>query len=188
MSRPQLLSAPNIPKPLHGLNPRTIMGRELWDAERQKVYQSTGFHCAACGVHKSMARKHRWLEAHEIFDIDYAKGRAHLLEIAPLCHFCHAFIHSGLTRMRARKREITAQEVRDIMRHGCENLRASGTGIFSGTRELCKLVSVNTARIPTLPTPRKMASWSKWRLVWNGKEYKGKFKSMAEWSSHYSRM
>ena len=181
-----ILSSPNIPKPLHGLNPRNIMGKPAWDIERQKVYASTEYHCASCGVHKSQAKLHQWLEAHEVFDIDYNHGVADLQEIVPLCHFCHSFIHSGLLRIRARKKEVTAQHVRDVLEHGCRQLRMVGGGMFSGTAELCDLVSVDRSGIPTLNPPHNMADWGKWRMTWDGKEYRGKFKSMRQWQNHYS--
>jgi len=185
-SRPELLSSPNIPKPLHGLNPRTIMGRSAWDVKRQEVYKSTEFHCAACGVHKTRAKKHKWLEAHEIFDIDYKKQRATIVEIVPLCHFCHAFIHSGLTRVRARNKDITAQEVRDIMQHGVSVLESCDGAVFLGTSELCQLVGVDCSMLPSIPLASHGGSWGGWRMVWSGKEYRGKFPTFKHWQRHYS--
>ena len=176
---------PNIPKPLHGMNPRTIMGQSAWDVKRREVYASTGHHCAACGVHKLQAKKLQRMEAHEIHTINHRAGWAEVTEIVPLCHFCHAFIHSGLTRMRARKKEIKASEVRAIMEHGCEVLRRSASGIFPGTAELCDLVKVDRSLIPVSPMPKRMAEWSKWRLIWDGKEYRGKFKSFEAWKRSY---
>lgn len=184
--RPELLSMPNIPKPLHGLNPRTIMGRASWDVKRREVYASTGHHCAACGVHKSEAKKFQRMEAHEVHEIDYGKGMAEVLEIVPLCHFCHAFIHSGLTRMRARKKEIKASEVLAIMSHGCEVLRSGKCKMFAGTAELCDLVKADRSGIPIANQPRSMADWSKWFLVWEGEAYKGKFKNFNAWQKSFT--
>ena len=45
--KPEILIHPHIPKPLHGISPRSIMGKDWWDRERQRVYKSTNFHCAA---------------------------------------------------------------------------------------------------------------------------------------------
>src|SRR6185295_5669264 len=60
--KPEILCHPHIPKPLHGVAPREIMGDDWWNSERQLVYASTDYHCAACGIHKSQAKKHEWLE------------------------------------------------------------------------------------------------------------------------------
>jgi hypothetical protein len=162
------------------------MGKAAWDEKRCAVYASTDFHCAACGVHKRDALFHAWLEAHEIFRIDYAKGAATLIEIVPLCHACHAFIHSGLLRIRARKKEVSSDHVRQIMSHGCAVLRDGSGRIFSGTAELCDLVSVDRSRIPVMPKPRKMATWGAWRMVWDGVEHRGKFNSQREWQRAYA--
>lgn len=183
--RPELLSMPNIPKPLHGLNPRTLMGQEAWDLRRREVYASTQNHCSACGVHKSNAKKHQWLEAHEIFDVDYKKGRATFVEIVGLCHFCHAFIHSGLTSVRARKGQITPVEVRAIMQHGVDVLRCGSSPMFIGTAKICQLVGVDFTVVPVKPATDDMAPWSKWRMVWNGREFRGKYKTFDDWRRAY---
>lgn len=161
------------------------MGQAKWDQVRREVYESTGNHCAACGVHKSKAEKFRWMEAHEIHRIDYGKGVAEMVEIVPLCHFCHMFIHSGLTRVRARKKEIKASEVQAIMQHGCDLLRLAKSEIFEGTAELCDLVRVDRSNIKVSKPPRRMAPWGKWRLIWDGEEYKGRFKSYEHWARSY---
>lgn len=163
------------------------MGKAGWDAKRQEVYASTDYHCAACGAHKSNAKKHRWLEAHEIFEIDYRAGTATLVEIVPLCHYCHAFIHLGLTRIRARKEEITAYEVQDTMQHGVDVLRQVDGPIFLGTAELCELVKVDYSDLNLMGASRAMADWGKWRMIWNGERYKGKFRSLRDWPNHYAR-
>lgn len=186
MSRPEILSSANIPKPLHGLSPRSIMGKAAWDTVRQEAYASTNYHCAACGVHKSQAKKHQWLEAHETYDIDYAKGTATLTEIVPLCHYCHNFIHSGRLRMLARARDVSANDVREIMQHGVDVLTSANSPIFKGTEILCALVSVDASHLPKMAVPVRLAPWGAWVMLWNGLKYRGKFKTMAAWERAYS--
>jgi len=53
------------------------------------------YHCWACGIHKTSAKYHRWLEAHEVYDIDYGTGRVEMKEVCALCHSCHQYIHDG---------------------------------------------------------------------------------------------
>ena len=164
--RPEILLHPNIPKPMHGVAPRVIMGKEWWDVERQKAYKSTNYHCAACGVHKSDANYHEWLEAHELYDMDYECGRMVFKELVPLCHACHNFIHSGRMAMLVSKGEMTESKEREILRHGNAVLKA--------------------AKLKQPKPPKKIAAWSNWRLVFNGQEYKPKHKSFAAWLSFYS--
>lgn len=78
---PGILLQPNIPKPLHGLNPRSVLGKDWWDWQRHEAYKKFGFRCWACGVHQWRAEYHRWLEGHESYRIDYGRGRAEMIEV-----------------------------------------------------------------------------------------------------------
>lgn len=164
-TRPEILLHPNIPKPLHGVNPRSIKGKEWWDIERQKAYASTDYHCLACGVYKSEADYHQWLEAHELYDYDYKKGRLTFIELVPLCHCCHNYIHSGRMQALVDKGEMEFDKMVFIRKRGD------------------KIVKDNKLKRPKPPT--KCAEWSKWRLIFDGKEYAPKFKNYAEWLNHF---
>lgn len=165
MIKPEILLHPNIPKPLHGLAPRTILGEEWWNEERQKAYAQNNYHCWACGVHKLDAKYHRWLEAHEYYEIDYPKGTMTFVETVALCHSCHNYIHCGRLQKLFDRGEISYEKFRDILRHG-DNILAAN-----------KLVRHDP--------PKTCAPWGKWRLVLDGKKYKGKFKDFDSWKKFY---
>lgn len=97
---PELLEQPVIPSPLHGLNPRNLMGKAAWDEERRRVYRKYGFTCAACGVNGRDAFPQTRLEAHERFSVDYRARTMTLTGMEPLCPACHAFVHTGLLELR----------------------------------------------------------------------------------------
>ncbi len=164
-NRPEILLHPNIPKPMHGLAPRTIMGSVWWDAERQKAYKSTGYTCAACGVPKADAEYHQWLEAHELYAIDYVKGRMVYMETVPLCHACHNFIHSGRMQAMVRKGEMKPEKQRHILERGLQILKAAG--------------------IQKTGPENSIADWADWRLVFNGVEYPPIYKTFNEWMAKY---
>lgn len=166
-ARPVLLLHPNIPKPLHGLAPRELLGREWWDRERKAAYKRSHYTCAACGVPKEEARYHQWLEAHEIYDINYPLGRSVFIETVALCHSCHNFIHSGRMQILRDKNDpsMPRKKFLDIIHRGNALL------VKAGLRKN--------------PYIGKSAPWHKWRLVINGTEYKPKFKSFKSWAKHY---
>jgi hypothetical protein len=113
-----LLLHGNIPQPLHTVTPRSILGQDWWDKERREAYAENNFCCWACGVHKTQANYHQWLEGHEMYSIDWKKGVSVYTGACALCHSCHNYVHSGRLRMLADKGEITKAKYRDIMRHG----------------------------------------------------------------------
>jgi hypothetical protein len=163
--RPELLLGGNIPRPMHGLNPRTIKGQEWWDIQRQAAYERTNFHCLACGVHKSKAKYHQWLEAHEDYLIDYQKGRMRLLSINALCHSCHMFIHDKFLEQQYLKGKITRNEYYDIINHGMAILKRH--------------------RLKFTRPPRSLTRWEDWRMVIDGKEYPPLWKDEKAWKRHY---
>lgn len=159
--RPELLLAPNVPKPLHRTAPRTVLGQAWWDRERAAAYALTDNHCLACGVHKSQTTR-RWMEGHEVYDIDYRKGRAVYVETVALCTTCHEFIHDGRLQAMMEKGEITKHRYQTVMLYGATVLAKAGL------------------KKPEPPTG-KIAGWSAWRLVVDGVEHKGKYKNYDEW-------
>lgn len=159
---PSILLHPQIPKPMHGMAPRTVLGQAWWNREREAAYQSTNYHCEACGVSKWEAKYKQWLEAHEVYQIDYLKGRMVYERASPLCHYCHNYIHAGRLQWLFETRRINHQKYASIIQHGDAVLKQAG------------LKRPKPYEGPT-------AGWTQWRLVINGKEYAGKFKSMEDW-------
>jgi hypothetical protein len=190
--KPEILSHPNIPLPLHGLSPRVINGDLWWNRIRKEVYERYDFHCIACGVEKYKAEIHHWLEAHEFYEVDYINGTMKCKSIEPLCHYCHNFIHSGRLEAVLGK-EKSINEVKLILEHGFKILSENHLKCFWGTLEFAAKVScmgfgiVNTFGVVANPKPIELP-WEKWRLIWNGKAYYSKFKNEAELEAHYKSL
>lgn len=167
LRRPEVLQCPQIPKPMHCVSPRAVLGSAWWNAERRAAYASTNYHCIACGVHKGKARFHQWLEGHELYFTDYHKGRLTYLETVPLCHACHNYIHRGRLQALLDEGQITGERFSIIVRHGDKALREAGLfkpDEYSGP----------------------IAKWADWRLVVGDKEYEPKFKSFEAWQRFFS--
>lgn len=162
---PSILCHPNIPKPLHGVNPRTIYGKEWWDKERQIAYASNNYHCLACGVFKYEAMFHEWLEAHEFYLFDYPLGRVTFDHLVPLCHACHNYIHDGRMEMLLDAGEMTEDKYERIMRHG--------------NRVIKKYNLVNERE--NRHNHQISASWADWRMIVDGIEYGPSTSSFDDW-------
>lgn len=186
IAKPEILAMPNIPKPLHGIAPREIMGKEWWNAERQRVYASTNYHCIACGVEKTKAKKHQWLEAHEFWHINYQTGICTIASIEPLCHYCHNFIHSGRLSLIVGT-EKSEEEAKEILEHGFKILGKHGLKCFPFTLEFGISLGCNTHGVkPYKLKVNPNLKGSDWKLIWNGAEYKSKFNSFEERQAYYN--
>jgi hypothetical protein len=191
--RPDILAAPNIPKPLHTVNPRSIMGRKWWDVTRQDAYAKNSYKCWACGTHKKNAEYHQWLEAHEDYDIDWKTGRVELKEIVALCHSCHNFIHNGRLYAIYRQGEVSRDKVMNILNHGFDICKRNNIQPYFGaylTLELMEGPVFQDFAIQSAKKkgwyPTEEAPWEKWHLVIEGKKYYSPFKNLQEWENHWN--
>jgi len=171
--RPEILLTPNIPRPMHGVNPRTIMGTSWWNQERRKAYKASSYRCLACGVSKFDALYRKWLEAHELYSVDYQKGRLVYLETVALCYACHNYIHDGRLQALLDTQEITHEKYVKIIQHGNRVLQQAG--LSRPPRH------VREADISDMLLNGLVAPWKDWRLVFKGKLYPPRFKTEKQW-------
>jgi hypothetical protein len=175
--KPQLLGQANIPKPLHGINPRTIMGASKWAKHRQVIVQNNPY-CKSCGASNCA------LDLHEDYEIDYNNCIMKIRDYVPLCKSCHSFIHSGLLRVWVSEKTVSIQAARDILQHGISICAQHCIRIFAGTALLAKELSVPLGSVRSW-TPKMKSEWGSWKLLYDGKEYPGM--SYFEWSRNYGR-
>jgi hypothetical protein len=107
------------------------------------------------------------LEAHETYKIEYRKGTMTYLETVALCHYCHAHIHRGRLLMLLQTNKISQKEYGAILDYGDRILKRNQ---LKGNK----------------PYTGPCARWERWRLVIDGVEYPGKYKSEDEWRQAYA--
>jgi len=191
--QPKILLDGTIPRPLHGVNPRSIKGKAWWDRQRKRAYEHNNYHCHACGVHKRDARIFSWLEAHEIYEVNYEKCTMKFKGVVALCHACHSIVHAGRTTQLYLNGQIDHRRLKLFVTHGegifkhynitppvafrFMQLIESGMSTTGAADVVDKEYTTN---------PLDMRSWNRWKLYFNNKAYPPKYKSHREWSDHYS--
>ena len=197
--RPAILCQPNLPLPLHGVNPRSILGQGWWRKARIEAISRMGGLCEACGSgpEKESHKGRPWLEGHEIYKFSYSTGRLVFHGVTPLCHYCHNFIHSGRLGCIAGE-EKTWQEVREILEHGFRVISAANANlvargdkptmkVFPGSIDLArhKNVRARTFGAVAYAIPETTIKWEDWRMEISGNLYGPVRASKSEWSRAY---
>ncbi len=176
--QPEILLHPNIPRPLHQVAPRNILGNKWWAKEKKAAAASTNNHCRSCGVHKSRARARQWIEGHEIYTIDYEAGTATYEETVPLCHYCHNFIHDGRMLSLLQQNKFPAQKYAAIIQHGDRVLSQAGLARPP--------LNEREHQIQLLANKGVLAPWDSWRLILFGRQYPPKYKNEREWKTGHN--
>lgn len=180
----RILAHPNIPKPLHGVAPRAIMGTGWWNNKRKVAYAQHNQRCWACGIHKSQADFHQWLEAHEFYEIDYKNGKMYFKEVVALCHACHNFIHSQRLYAILKKGEISRDRAYFIINRGLDLCFENGVTPYIGLKDIVEELGLVWENYWE-PEATDVA-WADWRLVFEGKEYGPVHETIEAWAEHYN--
>jgi hypothetical protein len=175
--QPEILLLPNIPKPLHGVNPRTVLGTKWWNQERTTAYASTNYHCEACGISKKDIQGRKVLEGHEVYHTDYEQGRLSYIRTTPLCPMCHKFIHDGRLTMLLESKQISMQHFAAVMKHGQR--------VLSLARLSRPTIQERDRVVETMYYEGRLARWADWKLVVNNVEFGPKFATPEEADEHY---
>lgn len=190
-----LLTMPNVPRPLHGLPPRKIMGRSTWDHVRKRCYFNAGYKCEICGADPPKGQLH----SHELFSIDWKAGTSRFERCIAICKQDHDFIHSGrlVTLYKEGNLLYPKSYVLDTVEKGFklihewnrahpddEPLRAYATfleylKVPSLADEMMKLIT--KYEIKFYSEPKHIAKWGEWKLLFGNKEYPTPYADQGEW-------
>ena len=192
--RPEILTHENIPKPLHGRNPRTILGKKWWDIEREKAYAANDYHCLACGEKPGRDEKHR-LEAHEFYEIDHETAIVKYIEPVALCKNCHSFIHSGRMYSLYKKGQMSRDRILTILNRGFKLLKENKLSAYWNTKFLWLILNgyseakaeVYLLDRDLIPISKYANKWSEWTLEMNGKKYYSLYENEQEWENFYNK-
>lgn len=192
-----LITMPNVPRPLHGLAPRTIMGVSTWNHVRKRCYYDAGYKCEICGVDFAEIRPR--YAAHELYSYDWIAGTGKFERCIAICQVCHNAIHSGrLITMYKNQNPLYPKEyVLKVVEHcfklvnnyNAEHRNKKPLRVYSTFLEYLKLDSltkemeklINQYDIKFYQEPKRIAKWEDWRLIIGNKEHNTPYKNEGEW-------
>lgn len=191
-----LIAMPNIPRPLHTVAPRTVLGATVWNKMRKECYELANDTCEICGERPEDLRKRH---AHEAYVIDYEKGTATFVGVFCLCALDHlGAIHTGRALTLWSKGSPLISK--DFLLKGAEKAftiissynKEKGTDIrlYSTWIEYLKHDELREPMLELIKKykpkfymedPKKTAKWDEWKLILDGKEYPTPYKNEKEW-------
>ncbi len=171
--RPELLLHPPIPVPLWGVNPRTIVGQTRWNEMRREVFEKNNDCCWACGVHQEKAKPTPWLEAHELYDINYKKGEMKRKEIVGLCGYCHSFIHKRRLATIVDQGSGKPEHLEAVLMHGTKiTTKHKPKAWWNVNKQTKQMV-------------QSRVKWREWYLLYDGNKHYSRFKNKTDHRRYY---
>lgn len=196
----RLIGMVNIPRALHLVNPRNLLGKNTWDHMRRRCYAIANDTCEICGT-KPDDKKRR--HAHEVYSIDYKTGTAKFERCVCLCYTCHVLsIHTGRALTLYKKQSPIMSKENILL--GAENSFKIASEWNKDHDEKIKLYAafLSYLKEPTLKKEmldliakykpefyatteesNESVNWGEWKLVVGAKEYQSPYQSEADWQA-----
>lgn len=192
-----ILSGPNLVKPLHSLNPRTIMGDVAWGRLRKKTYYLADYKCQVCGKDCSEPGS---MDGHELYSVNYVTGEARFARVVGICKRCHSFYHSGrmLTLYKNKNPLYPKEKVLDIVEHGFKIIHDWNESHTRKDRLKTYEVFLEYLRQPELAEKmeeliekykiefwgedtKRMCDWEDWKLIFGNREFPTPYENYEAW-------
>lgn len=193
-----LIAMPNIPRPLHGVNPRTLLGANTWNHMRKSCYAQAEDTCEICGYKPDNLRNRH---GHEVYQIDYAHGTAKFVGVFCLCARCHlGCIHTGraLTLWKQHNPLYPTEFLLDGAEHAFKIIKSyNDDNPGADLRAYCTFLDylkhdelrepmqklIEKYDIKFYEAPEDMVEWGDWKLMIGNKEYNTPYTDKEDWKA-----
>lgn len=195
-----IITMPNVPAPLHGCAPRTLLGNSTWDHMRKYCYYNANYKSQISGEDLDGTTNDKRCNAHELYSYDYAHGKAYFERAVCISPLEHNFIHSGrmLTMYKRGNPLMSKNYLLKVVENGFKTihdwnkahpkkkqLRAYATlvdyaytdGIEDEIRELIDKYDIKFYK----ESDAKLARWKDWTLKIGNKEYPTPYETPEDW-------
>lgn len=188
-----LLTMPNIPRPLHELCPRNIMGEKAWEQYRLNCINHAKYVCEICGKQLTYGA-----QSHELYTYSYLTGTAVFQRCVCLCGTCHAGIHSGRSVTRFKNGEISKERLLEIIEnafrivweYNYQHSNQEPLRLYKSFRDCLKVPEIHDEVAALIQKydikfykedDQYAARWREWHLIYENATYSTKFKKYRDW-------
>lgn len=199
-----ILTMPNIPRPLHGQNmqPRTIYGAAAWNRTKTLARFKAGYKCEICGDEPEDSRNYH---THELFSYNYKTCVGTFKRVVAICKTDHDFIHSGrmLTLYRKGNPLYPKSYLLKVAEHGFKQVYEYNLNRGRKAKKRVYISFLDYLSEPSLHDEMKALienydisfycpscyykkqedNWEKWRVVVDGETYHSPYHNQEEWEA-----
>ncbi len=151
------------------------MGQRRWNEVRREVFNKNNDCCWACGVHQEKAKPKPWLAAHELYNVEYLKGRMALREIVGLCGLCHDFVHKRRLATLADNGQASSEYLNKVLMHGTKITTKHNPRPWWNVNKQVEGMALSRVK------------WRGWYLEHEGRKHYSRFKDKTEHRRYYER-
>lgn len=163
--RPDILLQ-ELPKPLHTITPRFIMGGHKWNKAKRQAAANNNYCCWCCGVNINDTTPSR-LEGAPIIHIDYEFKIVYFRGVAAVCYNCNSFINLSGVKLSEEKGLRPVGFSQAIIQHGAALVNV-----------LQKIENINTAYA--------INDFKNWRYNFDGVEYFSRFDNVFDYLAFFN--
>lgn len=163
--RPEILLQ-ELPKPLHTITPRFIMGGDKWSKAKRQAAASNNYCCWCCGVNINDTTPNR-LEGSPIIHTEFEWKIVYFRGVAAVCYKCNSFINLSSVRITEQKGLRESGFSQTIIHHGAALVNV-----------LQKIENINNAYA--------INDFKNWRYNFDGVEYSSRFDSNDDYNAFFN--
>jgi hypothetical protein len=163
-SKPELLLQ-ELPKPLHTITPRFILGNSEWKRLKQKASLDNNYCCWCCGVNVNDTTPQR-LEGAPIFHVEYEYKMVYFRGVAAVCYMCNQFLNL---------RKVIDSAVKHNNTETLFQIRLHGDALVNVVDKLINIFNAS-----------QINDFQNWRYNFNGVEYFSPFKNVDEYNAFFN--
>ena len=163
--KPEILLQ-ELPKPLHTITPRFILGGKEWRKLKNIAAAQNNFCCWGCGVNINETQTFKRLEGAPVFVVEEKYKIVYHRDVAALCYKCNSFLNIS---------KVKSMEAQGLYEKGfSEEIVLHGSALVNVLEKIENINVMNSQN-----------DFANWCYNFNGVEYFSRFNDVCEYNTFF---